>query len=57
MLLCRDPSRRYELFLGVRDAEVGVALLPAAGLGFGATGPERLAPASLIVSAICVSVR
>jgi hypothetical protein len=43
-------------FLGYRDAQVGVVLLPVAGLGFGVAGPDRLAAVILIVSAICVPV-
>jgi len=43
--------------LGYCDAQVGVVLLPVAGLGTGVAGPVRLAAAViLVVSVICVSV-
>lgn len=44
------------LFLGYCDAQVGVVLLPVAGLGIGVAGPDRLAVVIMVVSAICVAV-
>ena len=56
LLFGSGPSGYDGFFLGYCDAEVGVILLPVAGLGIGTTGPDRLAAVILIVSAICVPI-
>jgi hypothetical protein len=57
LLLGRDPMHRRGLFGGNGRAQVGVVLLPVAGLGIGVAGPVRLAAAViLVVSVICVPV-
>ena len=56
LLLGRDPLHGGGLFRGNGRTQVGVVLLPVAGLGFGVAGPDRLAVVILIASAICVPV-
>ena len=56
LFLGRDPLRRDGLFLGFGYAQVVVALLVAARLGFGTAGAGGPAVSGLIVSAIHVPV-